>query len=151
MLPVVRGEDETRLQILLYSALLYAVTQLPFCVGVFGGVYLVASMALGLAFIGGAVLALSPRRPAHGAAPVSVLDAVPGAAVRGHGARRQAVSADSGTYGEDHSDPCNHYDLGPAMDRKLARKNLRSGLSAAAACLFMFGITFVAAAIYVHS
>jgi protoheme IX farnesyltransferase len=56
MLPVVRGEDTTRLHILLYSGLLYAVTQLPFCVGVFGGLYLVASMALGLAFIGGAVL-----------------------------------------------------------------------------------------------
>ena len=55
MLPVVRGEDTTRLHILLYSALLYAVSQLPFCVGVFGGVYLAASVALGLAFIGGAV------------------------------------------------------------------------------------------------
>ncbi len=55
MLPVVRGEDTTRLHIVLYSALLYAVSQLPFCVGVFGGVYLGASMALGLAFIGGAV------------------------------------------------------------------------------------------------
>jgi protoheme IX farnesyltransferase len=54
MLPVVRGEDATRLHIVLYSALLYAVSQLPFCVGVFGGVYLVASMALGLAFVGGA-------------------------------------------------------------------------------------------------
>src|SRR3954452_850194 len=31
MLPVVRGEDETRRQILLYTILLYAVTQLPFC------------------------------------------------------------------------------------------------------------------------
>jgi protoheme IX farnesyltransferase len=56
MLPVVRGEDETRRQILLYSALLYAVTQLPFCVGAFGGIYLAGSMALGLAFIAGAVL-----------------------------------------------------------------------------------------------
>lgn len=36
------------------------------------------------------------------------------------------------------------------MDRKLARKNLRTGLLAAAVCLFMFGISFVAAAIYVH-
>jgi protoheme IX farnesyltransferase len=33
MLPVVRGERETRKQILLYSLLLYAVTQLPFCAG----------------------------------------------------------------------------------------------------------------------
>jgi protoheme IX farnesyltransferase len=54
MLPVVRGEETTRLHIVLYSALLYAVSQLPFCVGVFGGVYLGASVALGLAFIGGA-------------------------------------------------------------------------------------------------
>jgi len=35
------------------------------------------------------------------------------------------------------------------MDRRLARKNLRSGLIAAAVSLFMFGITFVAAAVYV--
>jgi protoheme IX farnesyltransferase len=54
MLPVVRGEQETRRQILLYSLLLYAVTQLPFCVGAFGGIYLACSMVLGLAFVGGA-------------------------------------------------------------------------------------------------
>ena len=45
MLPVVRGEGETRKQILLYSVLLYAVTQLPFCAGGFGGIYLAASIA----------------------------------------------------------------------------------------------------------
>jgi protoheme IX farnesyltransferase len=55
MLPVVRGEAETRRQILLYSILLYAVTQLPFCAGGFGLVYLAASMLLGLGFIAGAV------------------------------------------------------------------------------------------------
>ena len=55
MLPVVRGEAETRRQILLYSILLYAVTQLPFCAGGFGAIYLVASLALGLGFIAGAV------------------------------------------------------------------------------------------------
>jgi protoheme IX farnesyltransferase len=55
MLPVARGEAETRRQILLYSILLYAVTQLPFCAGGFGVVYLVASLALGLGFIAGAV------------------------------------------------------------------------------------------------
>jgi protoheme IX farnesyltransferase len=55
MLPVVRGEAETRRQIVLYSLLLYAVTQLPFCVGAFGGIYLVCSIVLGLAFVGGAV------------------------------------------------------------------------------------------------
>jgi hypothetical protein len=36
------------------------------------------------------------------------------------------------------------------MDRRLARKNLRTGLLAGALCFIMFGITFVAAAIYVH-
>ncbi|MGE5408628.1 MAG: heme o synthase [Syntrophothermus sp.] len=51
MLPVVRGEDETRRQILLYTILLYAVTQLPFCAGGLGVAYLVPSMALGAAFI----------------------------------------------------------------------------------------------------
>jgi protoheme IX farnesyltransferase len=56
MLPVVRGERETRRQILLYTVLLYAITQLPFCAGGFGAFYLVASLLLGAAFIGGAVL-----------------------------------------------------------------------------------------------
>jgi heme o synthase len=56
MLPVVRGETETRKQILLYSVLLYAVSQLPFCAGGLGSVYLVSSLLLGAAFIGGAYL-----------------------------------------------------------------------------------------------
>jgi protoheme IX farnesyltransferase len=52
MLPVVAGEDETRRQIMLYTVLLYAVTQLPFCAGGLGIAYLVPSMLLGAAFIG---------------------------------------------------------------------------------------------------
>jgi len=55
MMPVVRGERETRRQIVLYSLLLYAITQLPFCAGEFGTAYLFASIALGLVFIGGAL------------------------------------------------------------------------------------------------
>ncbi|HET9593584.1 MAG TPA: heme o synthase [Solirubrobacterales bacterium] len=51
MLPVVRGEEETRRQILLYTVLLYAVTQLPFCAGGLGIAYLVPSMLLGAGFI----------------------------------------------------------------------------------------------------
>ena len=51
MLPVVSGERETRRQILLYTILLYAVTQLPFCAGGFGIEYLIASMTLGAGFI----------------------------------------------------------------------------------------------------
>ena len=35
------------------------------------------------------------------------------------------------------------------MDRSLARKNIRSGLIVTAVCLFMFGMTFLAAWIYV--
>jgi heme o synthase len=57
----VRGERETRRQILLYTVLLYAVSQLPFCAGAFGATYLVASVLLGAAFIYGAVRLL--RRP----------------------------------------------------------------------------------------
>ena len=63
MLPVVRGEAETRRQILLYAVLLYAVSQLPFCAGAFGAVYLAASVALGAAFVGGAWYLM--RRPAR--------------------------------------------------------------------------------------
>jgi|GraSoiStandDraft_14_1057315.scaffolds.fasta_scaffold1748885_2 hypothetical protein len=35
------------------------------------------------------------------------------------------------------------------MDRRLARKNIRSGIIVGAISLFMFGMSFVAAAIYV--
>jgi protoheme IX farnesyltransferase len=56
MLPVVRGEAETRRQIVLYTFLLYAVSQLPFCAGGFGGIYLAASLVLGALFIAGAWL-----------------------------------------------------------------------------------------------
>ena len=36
------------------------------------------------------------------------------------------------------------------MDRRLARKNIRSGLIAGAIIVIMFGLTFLAAAVYVH-
>ena len=55
MLPVVRGEQETRRQIVLYAVLLYAVSQLPFCAGRFGAIYLAGALALGVAFVAGAV------------------------------------------------------------------------------------------------
>jgi protoheme IX farnesyltransferase len=56
MLPVIRGEDETRRQILLYSLLLYALTQLPACTGQFGAIYEACSIVLGLIFVVGAVV-----------------------------------------------------------------------------------------------
>jgi protoheme IX farnesyltransferase len=55
MMPVVRGEHETRRQIVLYTLLLYAISQLPFCAHAFGGVYLGFSVVLGCAFIAGAL------------------------------------------------------------------------------------------------
>jgi protoheme IX farnesyltransferase len=65
MMPVVRGEQETRRQIVLYSLLLYAITQLPFCAGGFGVPYLAASVVLGGIFIAFAVqLYRNPSRPA---------------------------------------------------------------------------------------
>src|SRR5215210_3398298 len=65
MLPVVRGERETRRQILLYAVLLYAVSQLPFCAGAFGAFYAVSSALLGAVFIAGAaVLSRKPSRRA---------------------------------------------------------------------------------------
>src|SRR5205823_1705393 len=55
MMPVARGERETRRQIVLYALLLYAISQLPFCAGGFGPVYLAGSVVLGLAFVAGAL------------------------------------------------------------------------------------------------
>ena len=51
MLPVVRGEAETRRQILLYSVLLVAVTLLPFAGRLFDWAYLAAAVALGAVFL----------------------------------------------------------------------------------------------------
>jgi hypothetical protein len=35
------------------------------------------------------------------------------------------------------------------MTRRLARKNIRTALIVSAICMFMFGLTFVVAAVYV--
>jgi protoheme IX farnesyltransferase len=56
MLPVVRGESETRRQILLYTVLLFVLSFLPACAGLFGPLYHVAAWTLGLGFIGLAVI-----------------------------------------------------------------------------------------------
>ena len=93
MLPVVRGERETRRQILLYSVLLYAVTQLPFCASGFGTIYLVGSFLLGVAFIGGAALLLHARRPPQRAEALPVLAPLPGPAVRDDGRRRPPIGS----------------------------------------------------------
>jgi heme o synthase len=56
MLPVVRGEEETRRQILLYTVLLVAVTLLPFAGRLFGAVYVISALVLGAAFTALSVL-----------------------------------------------------------------------------------------------
>jgi heme o synthase len=66
MLPVVRGEAETRRQIVVYSLLLLAISVLPVVSGLFGALYLGAALGLGTAFC---VLALRLRaQPTRAAA-----------------------------------------------------------------------------------
>jgi heme o synthase len=65
MLPVVRGEDETRRQITLYSVLLVAITFLPFAGRLFDGLYALAAGVLGAIFLTFAVrLQRNPDRRA---------------------------------------------------------------------------------------
>lgn len=52
MMPVVRGEAETRRQIVVYSLILTVVTLIPVATGLFGAIYLVSATALGLGFCG---------------------------------------------------------------------------------------------------
>ena len=143
MLPVVRGEAETRRQILLYSVLLYAVTQLPFCAGGFGAIYLVASLVLGLGFIAGAVRLYRRADRRSRAAAVPVLARLPGAAVLRDGRRRPPVGRAGATLRRGRRP---EVFFAPMMTRRLARKNIRTGLIVCAICMFMFGITFVVAA-----
>jgi heme o synthase len=51
MLPVTHGNEFTRLQILLYTLVLFAASLLPFIQGMSGIIYLVAAVALGLWFL----------------------------------------------------------------------------------------------------
>jgi protoheme IX farnesyltransferase len=55
MLPVTHGPEYTRLQIVLYTVALFAVTLLPFAIRMSGWIYLAAAVALGAIFIGYAV------------------------------------------------------------------------------------------------
>ncbi len=51
MLPVTHGSEFTRLQVLLYTFVLFAATLLPFTVGMSGWIYLVSAVILGGRFI----------------------------------------------------------------------------------------------------
>ena len=52
MLPVTHGSDFTRLNVLLYTLVLFAATLLPFVIGMSSWLYLAVAVALGLGFIG---------------------------------------------------------------------------------------------------
>jgi heme o synthase len=52
MLPVTHGQAYTRLQVLLYTLILFGVSLMPYVVRMSGPLYLVAALALGGAFIG---------------------------------------------------------------------------------------------------
>src|SRR5471032_1699603 len=56
MLPVTHGPAYTRLQIVLYTVALFAVSLLPFAIRMSGWIYLVAAVILGAVFIGYAVV-----------------------------------------------------------------------------------------------
>ena len=51
MLPVTHGEEFTKLQILLYTYILVAVTLLPFTIHMFGGIYLLGAVYLNARFM----------------------------------------------------------------------------------------------------
>ncbi|MFM1856471.1 MAG: hypothetical protein RLZ83_1780, partial [Pseudomonadota bacterium] len=51
MLPVTHGPEFTRLQVLLYTLVLFASTLLPFIIGMSGYIYLLSATVLGVMFI----------------------------------------------------------------------------------------------------
>jgi len=55
MLPVTHGRDYTRLQVLLYTLILFGVSLLPYAIRMSGWPYLAAAVALGLIYVGYAV------------------------------------------------------------------------------------------------
>ena len=109
-------------------------TQLPFCAGGFGVAYLVASMALGAAFIYCAVRLLrsADRRWAlrtylFSLAYLALLFVA------------MAIDPGSGS------------DRNPTVDRETARRNMTAGLVAGGFAAAIFALCFVAALLYIAS
>ena len=64
MLPVTHGLEYTRTQILLYTALLFVVTLLPYLTGMSGLIYLASAVVLGLIFLAYAIkICREPENP----------------------------------------------------------------------------------------
>jgi protoheme IX farnesyltransferase len=51
MLPVTHGKEYTRLQVLLYTLILFAVSLLPFAIRMSGWLYLATAVALGAIYV----------------------------------------------------------------------------------------------------
>ena len=58
MLPVTHGEKYTKINILLYTLLLIVVTTMPYLTGMFGWLYLIGSLLLGIGFLYWAIVML---------------------------------------------------------------------------------------------
>ena len=58
MLPVTHGEKYTKINILLYTLLLIVVTTMPYLTGMFGWLYLIGSLLLGVGFLYWAIVML---------------------------------------------------------------------------------------------
>ncbi len=80
MLPVVRGEAETRRQIVIYSLILVAVTIGPALTGLFGAYLPVAAVLLGAGFCALALRLRTERSRKRGPPPLPLLTRLPGAA-----------------------------------------------------------------------
>jgi protoheme IX farnesyltransferase len=63
MLPVTHGDQYTRLHILLYTIIMFIVTLLPFVTKMFGLLYLLGSVILGLGFLYWAVVMVINKNP----------------------------------------------------------------------------------------
>ncbi len=63
MLPVTHGEQYTKIHILLYTVILFAVTLLPFATGMLNWLYLLGAVVLGGGFLYWAVLLLVSEKP----------------------------------------------------------------------------------------
>jgi protoheme IX farnesyltransferase len=68
MLPVTHGERYTKIHILLYTIILFAVSLLPFATGMLHFIYLAGAVILGLIFIGYSILMLVSEKPGTGMA-----------------------------------------------------------------------------------
>ena len=108
MMPVVHGEAETRRQIVLYTCLLVVLTLLPVVFGFFGAIYAVVARRPRRRVPRARPPPAAPRRPPERAAHLPVLPGLPGRAVRRDGRSTRACKT------------------ARAMDRRLARRNLRT-------------------------